>query len=181
MKQLIFVTSNDGKAREAAAVLGTTIKRVKLNLDELQSVDLRAIVEHKVRGAYAQLKQPVIAEDVSFAIKQLNGLPGPLIKWFEEGIGSQGVADMLSKPDRSVRWIVAYGFFDGKTFFYAEGVTDGTVAKKVKGSEGFGFDTIFIPKGYTKTTAQLGVAEKIKFGSRTKALLKLKKILNART
>lgn len=197
MEQLIFVTGNEGKAIEAQRILGAAIKRVKVPIDEIQGVDLRTLVEYKVKQAYAKVNtsaslpasggakggqgggQAVIVDDVSFAIKQLNGLPGPLIRWFEDGIGSQGVADMLTKPDRSVTWIVAYGFYDGKTFFYAEGVTQGSVAKKVRGKEGFGFDTIFIPKGYTKTTAELGLETKIKIGSRTKALKKLKAFLKS--
>jgi non-canonical purine NTP pyrophosphatase (RdgB/HAM1 family) len=176
-KSLVFVTSNDHKAGEAAQVLGMDVERVKLNLDEIQSLDLRAIVEHKVRQAYAKLKRPVIAEDVSLAIRQLNGLPGTFIKWFENGIGSQGVADMLSKKDRSVDYIVGYGFFDGKTFIYADAVTKGTISKKVKGTSGFGFDTIFIPRGYAKTFAELGMEVKMKIGSRPRALKKLKKFL----
>jgi len=176
--KLVFVTGNDNKAREAAQILGTEIERVKIPLDEIQSTDLRVIVEHKARQAYAQLKTPVMVEDVSLAIKQLGGLPGPFVKWFQEGIGSQGIADMLSKPDRSVDYIVGYGFFDGARFEYVEAVTKGMIAVKEQGSTGFGFDYIFIPDGYEKTFAELGMEVKMKIGSRARALLVLKEILN---
>jgi non-canonical purine NTP pyrophosphatase (RdgB/HAM1 family) len=181
--KLTFVTSNDDKAREAEGILGLPVERVKLDLDEIQSMDLRKVVEHKVRQAYAKLGfsagegHAVIVEDVSFAIKQLNGLPGTFIKWFENGIGSQGIADMLAKSDRSVSYIVGYGFFDGEKFLYTEGVLDGLIAKEPRGAEGFGFDTIFIPSGYEKTMSELGVAVKIKIGPRTLALLSLKDLL----
>ena len=177
MQKIIFVTGNDNKAREAEGILGLPVERVKLDLDEIQSMDLRKIVEHKARQAYAHVGKPVIVEDVSFAIRQLNGLPGTLIKWFQNGIGSQGVADLLTKPDRSVSYIVSYGFFDGEKFLYAEGVLNGVVAKEPRGAEGFGFDTIFIPDGYERTMSELGVAIKVKIGPRTLALLSLKDLL----
>jgi non-canonical purine NTP pyrophosphatase (RdgB/HAM1 family) len=182
--KLTFVTSNDHKVKEAEGILGLPVERVKLDLDEIQSMDLRKVVEHKIRQAYAKLGfsvgtgQAVIVEDVSFAIKQLNGLPGPFIKWFENGVGSQGVADLLTKPDRSVLYVVGYGFFDGEKFLYTEGVLEGIIAKEPRGTEGFGFDTIFIPKGYEKTMSELGVAVKVKIGPRTLALLQLKEFLN---
>lgn len=177
--KLTFVTGNEHKAKEAGMVLGAEIERVKLELDEIQSLDLRAVVEHKVRQAYARLNAPVIVEDVSFAIRQLNGLPGPFIKWFENGIGSEGLANMLTKPERGVTYTVGYGFYDGSQFFYAEGSLEGVVAKEPRGSEGFGFDTIFIPNGYDKTMSELGVSVKVAIGPRTQALLKLKDILNS--
>lgn len=179
--KLTFVTGNEHKAREAALTLGVEIERVKLELDEIQSLDLRAVVEHKVRQAYAQIGRPVIAEDVSLAIKQLNGLPGTFIKWFENGIGSQGVADLLSKEDRSVDYVVGYGYFDGNKFEYAEAVTHGTIAEKTTGESGFGFDNIFIPAGYAQTFAELGEEMKMKIGSRPRALLALRDLLNSRT
>ena len=178
--KLTFVTGNEHKAREASLTLGVEIERIKLELDEIQSLDLRAVVEHKVRQAYAQIGRPVIAEDVSLAIKQLNNLPGTFIKWFENGLGSQGVADLLSKEDRRVDYIVGYGYFDGKNFEYAEAVTHGAIAKKASGESGFGFDNIFIPEGYTQTFAQLGEEVKMKIGSRPRALLAMRDLLTSR-
>ncbi len=181
MNELIFVTSSEGKAREAQHVLGDRVKRVKLDLDEIQSPVLREVVEYKVRQAYAKLKKQVIVEDVSLEVKQWNGFPGTFIKWFEQAIPMRDAVYMLRKKDRGARWIVAYGFYDGKTFFYGEGVTKGTIAKRATedSSFGFGFDSVFIPRGYAKTNSELGFDMKVKIGSRTKALKKLKRFLNS--
>lgn len=176
MKQLIFVTGNDNKAREAATVLGVEVKRVKLELDEIQSTDLRSVVEHKVRAAYAKLKHPLIAEDVSFEIKALGGFPGTFVRWFFEGMTYDKLCRLLNK-ERRVNYHVAYGYFDGKQFIYVNSTMKGSIAKQPKGTHGFGFDVILIPDGCKKTLAELGDSIKLTQGPRIQSLKKLKKII----
>jgi len=60
---------------------------MKIDLDELQSLDLRVIVEHKVRQAYEKVGGPVLVEDVSLEFLALGRIPGPFIKFFEQEIG----------------------------------------------------------------------------------------------
>ena len=55
-----------------------------------------------------------------------------------------------------------------------EGRLEGNIALRETGKEGFGYDPIFIPKGETKTTAELGLAYKNKFSHRAQAIEKLK-------
>ena len=50
-----------------------------------------------------------------------------------------------------------------------EGVVKGTIAEEKRGDKGFGYDPIFIPDGYDKTFAELGVEEKNKISHRAKA------------
>ena len=114
-KDITFITGNENKAREAAAILGRTVRCVKLELDEIQSMDLRAIVEHKVRQAYATVKSPVIVEDVSFEIRAWHGFPGPFIKWLQATMGYQKLCTVLG-ADRRADWRVMYGYYDGKKF-----------------------------------------------------------------
>ena len=177
MREIIFVTSNDNKAREAAELLEIGIKRVSLKLDELQGLDLQPIVEHKVRQAYKKLQRPVIVDDVSFEIDQWGKLPGPFAVWFAQAMTYEGLPQFLTKKNRSARWITALGFFDGKILKIFKGVEEGTIAKYARGTDGWGFDTIFIPKGYNKTVAELGFAIKQKQSARILALRKLKKFL----
>jgi hypothetical protein len=56
-----FITGNQSKADYLAKYLGIPVKHVKLDLEELQSMDLHKIVEHKVRQAYEHIKSPVTA------------------------------------------------------------------------------------------------------------------------
>lgn len=175
MKELIFVTGNDNKAREAAAVLGVAVRHVKLELEELQSMDLRVIVEHKARQAYEKIKQPVIIEDVSFEIKAWNGFPGPLIKWLHSIMGYDTLCRILGN-DRRVDWLVMYGYYDGERFIEAVACVSGTIAEKPR-EGGWGFDVIFIPDGQTKTLGELGAEGKIEFSARAQALKKMSQFL----
>ena len=61
---------------------------------------------------------------------------------------------------------------NGKTFFF-EGKIEGKIIFKQKGVNGFGYDSIFIPNGYTKTLAEINLIEKNKISHRSKALKRL--------
>lgn len=64
MQTITFITGNQKKADYLAQYLGFPIEHVKVDLDEIQSLNLREIVEHKVKQAYEKIKKPVIVEDV---------------------------------------------------------------------------------------------------------------------
>jgi XTP/dITP diphosphohydrolase len=177
MKELIYVTSNDNKAREIAETLGVTIKRVNIELDEIQEMDLKKIIRHKTLEAYGKLKSPVIVEDVGFYIDDWNGFPGPLIKWFHATVGYDKLTKMLSKKNRNAEFLVAYGLYDGKKFYSFVGSSKGKIATSPRGEGGWGFDTIFIPQGYRKTFAELGGSIKLKISARRIALEKLRRFI----
>ena len=84
---------------------------------------------------------------------------------------------MLGAKDRQVEWRVMYGLFDGATLKTFSGSLFGTVATSPRGKKGWGFDTVFIPRGSKKTYAQMSADEKMKNSARTLALLKLRKFI----
>jgi XTP/dITP diphosphohydrolase len=61
---------------------------------------------------------------------------------------------------------------------YFEGKIEGKITKEKRGDEGFGYDPIFIPKGYDKTFAELSLEEKGKISHRALAVEKFIKHLN---
>lgn len=141
------------------APAGLELRNEAIDLDEIQSLDLRAIVDHKVRQAYAAIGQPVIIEDVAAGLESLNGLPGPFIKFFEQQLG-RGAMYKLSKVanDRfTVRCLA--GYFDGTRTLYGEGMLTGTIVAP-RGEHGFGFDCCVVPNGHEKTLAELETSEK---------------------
>lgn len=95
MQQITFITGNQKKADYLAKYIGLPIVHRKINLDELQSLDLREIVEHKVKQAYEIIKTPVIVEDVSLEFLALGKLPGPFIKFFVEQMPLETVCSLL--------------------------------------------------------------------------------------
>jgi non-canonical purine NTP pyrophosphatase (RdgB/HAM1 family) len=180
MKNITFVTSNANKVREAEQVLGVDLKRKSIELEEIQSMDLKEIVGYKVKQAYKKLKQPVLAEDTGLYLDGWNGFPGPFIKWIKDVMGYDVFPKSIPQNKRGATWVTVYGYFDGKQLVTFEGKTKGSIALKPRGTDGWGFDVLFIPAGKNKTTAELGSIAKPKFSARYKALRKVKKYLNTK-
>ena len=86
MQPITFITGNQKKADYLAKYLGFSVWHQKINLDELQSLSLREIVEHKVKQSYDIIKKPVLVEDVSLEFSALGKLPWPFIKFFEQEV-----------------------------------------------------------------------------------------------
>ena len=175
MLNFTFITGNDNKARELSQILGIDIKREKLDLEEIQSLDLREIAEYKARKAYEILKTPVLVEDVGLVFHAFGRLPGPYIKWFNQEIGIQNYPQLLAPyEDKRITATCMYSLFDGTGIQFFEGINEGTIAPEPRGENGFGFDSIFIPNGQSKTMAEMSPEEKNAISHRGKALVKLK-------
>ncbi len=71
-----------------------------------------------------------------------------------------------------------YTLFDGRDYHQFYGQNVGSIAHEIRGSNGFGFDVIFIPNGYTETFAQMSPEEKNKISRRAKALKNLEEFLS---
>src|SRR5258706_4968780 len=129
-QQITFITGNVRKAEELASYLNYPILHKKVDLIEIQSLNIYDIVKHKVTEAYNQIKSPVLVEDTSLIFPSLGKLPGPLIKWFSQELGNEGLCHMLnSYGDRSVVAQVVFGYFDGKDIKHFEGSMDGKIAE----------------------------------------------------
>ena len=77
-----FVTSNPNKLRELSNLLQRELLQVDLDLMEIQTSDLKLLVENKLSQAWMGLQKPVVVEDTSLYFKAWGNLPGPLVKWF---------------------------------------------------------------------------------------------------
>lgn len=154
---LTFVTGNAHKAEKAAKLLGRELDHVKLDLDELQTTDLRQLVEHKVRQAYERVGSPVFVDDFGFGFTALKGLPGPFTKFF---VGTEDGPEMMCRmidsfDDRSASVSTAIAYYDGDTLRVFIRSLSGTTAEHPRGSNGIDTDKIFIPDGYSQTRAEL--------------------------
>lgn len=174
---LYFATSNKNKLREARHVLGKGLKAKALDIKEIQSVSVQEVVSHKAMEAYSMLKKPLIVEDTGLFIKALNGFPGALAKHMSNAIGYDGFMKLLNGYTRDVYAETCIAYYDGKKMRLFTGRAEGRIARKKSDGEGWGFDCVFIPKGYSKTFAQLGPEVKLKISHRGKAFAKLKKYL----
>ncbi len=177
MKKITLITGNAGKAKEVARYLGFPVDHVALDLHEIQSLNLEEIVREKAASAYEKVKIPVLVEDVSLIFTALGNLPGPLVKWFEKELGLEGLARLVDGKDRSCTATVCYGYHDGKEIHLASGSMKGNVADHPRGDKGFGWSPIFIPKGMSRTYAELSLEERDPIAMRRKALKKLREVL----
>lgn len=180
MTNITFITGNQNKADYLAKYLGHSVDHVKLDLDEIQSLDLKEIVEHKVRQAYEKIKKPVIVEDVALEFAALGGLPGPFIKFFVEKVPFEMICSMIDGKTRDATARCVFGYFDGKDLELFESSLDGKIAETPSGENGYGWDKIFIPQGYTETRASLEEKDDQKTYLQIKPFAKLKEFLESR-
>lgn len=179
MLDIIFVTGSQHKLIEAERILRLPLQQRLIDLEEIQAVEVEKVVEHKARSAYQLLKQPVIIEDTGLYIQHWNGLPGALIKWFMERVGAEGICEMLrANTQRAAYAKTIVALFDGSLHLF-EGVVEGSIAVSPVGSQGFGWDSIFIPNGSAQTFAQMRPEEKDAFSMRRIAFQRMQQFLVA--
>lgn len=158
MKDVIFVTGNMHKATMLSSLLGRTLSHKSLELEEIQSVNLQSIAEHKAKQAYDALHQPVLVDDTSLGFTALSGLPGPFIKYFEQSAGGlEMVCRMLDGfSDRTATAKAVIAYYDGRQTTFFGGMISGTIAVHPRGKNGHGWDAIFCPNGFDgQTRAEL--------------------------
>jgi non-canonical purine NTP pyrophosphatase (RdgB/HAM1 family) len=180
LNQFKFVTGNPNKVWEASEILDLALESVQVDgLFEIQSPDIDAVVRHKAEQAYSILQSPVMVEDSGLVFHAWNGLPGALVKWFEETVSCDGMLKMLDGFDnRGATAICCFAVYDGKNMKIARGEVNGTLSRSIRGENGFGWDVIFIPDGYEQTYAEMSPNEKNAISHRKRALDKLKQELN---
>ena len=86
---------------------------------------------------------------------------------------------MINKNDRRARFRTVISLIkEGKEYQF-EGICEGTIIKEQKGTKGFGYDPVFVPKGSDKTFAEMDIEEKNKYSHRKKATEKLVNFLQS--
>lgn len=179
MAPITFITGNQHKADFLAKHLGIPMAHHRLDLDEIQSLDPREVVEHKVLQAYDILKAPVLVEDAGLSFTVLGRLPGTYIKWFIEEIGYDGLLRLANNlPDQAAVGRVCYGLYDGTELHFFEGEMRGHIAEVAgQGAHGFGFDPIFINEGFNVPRSDMDEADYDRTSYRTEAMSKLRAYL----
>lgn len=179
---ILFVTSNPGKAREASRLLGQEVFARPLPLHEIQSLDFEEVVRAKAVAAARALGEPVLVEDSGLSVAAWNGFPGPLTRWLTEAVGEAGLSRMLDPfPDRSAEAVSALGLArpggGEPEVLVAVGRVAGRIAPSPRGSNGFGWDVVFVPGGGTRTFAEMAIEEKERDSHRTRAFRELARLL----
>ncbi|MCP8312750.1 MAG: XTP/dITP diphosphatase, partial [archaeon] len=173
---LYFATSNKHKFDEAKDVLknyNIRLKMIKEKVEEIQSDDLREIALHALSRALMIDKSPMIVEDAGLFINVLNGFPGPYSSYVHSTLGIDGIIKLMSgKDDREAEFRSVVAFSDSSVTKTFQGVVRGMISIQPKGKSGFGFDSIFIPKGSEKTFSEMSLEDKNRYSHRAIALKK---------
>ena len=174
---MYFITGNKNKFEEIRLVL-PDIEMLKLDLPELQSMDVHEIVRAKLAVAKEHGTFPCIVEDTAYSCDGLNGLPGPFIKFFLQALTREKFFNLVNSTGntRSTGKTVI-GYSDGTHDAFFEGEISGEIVYP-RGESGFGYDPLFIPDGDTRTYAEMTRQEKRPFSSRGRAAEKLKSYLS---
>jgi non-canonical purine NTP pyrophosphatase (RdgB/HAM1 family) len=177
MRSVVYITGNLNKANQLANYLGCPITHHAIELNEIQSLDLEEVVRHKALEAYALVQHPVLVEDVSLTFNALGKLPGTFIRWFSQEMKNEGLCRLLDGKERGATARAMFSYFDGSDEKYFEGSMQGTIAEHPAGKNGYGWDPIFIPEGYSQTRAELSPDDYQKTFLAIKPVLSLKEYL----
>lgn len=177
--KIYFVTGNKDKLKEAQA-MWSEVEGINIDLDEIQELDGKKIIEAKLKEAIKQKPGiPLIVEDQSVMIDGMNGLPGPLIKWFVKSMGLEGLvkmAESVGNNNCEARTIIGYTDKLGNTNYF-EATIKGKIVSP-RGNIGWGWDSVFQPEGYNETFSEMTIEQKNELSMRRMALEKLKKYLD---
>jgi len=189
--KLIFATHNKNKLSEVKALMPESIEL--LGLADINFHDDIAETASTIEGN-ASLKSAAIykssgincfSDDSGLLVDSLNGEPGVQSARYageqknDEANIQKLLAELNGKENRSAYFKTVMSLMlDGKEFLF-EGRINGIIINEKRGSNGFGYDPIFIPEGYTKTFAEMTKEEKSSISHRGIALKKLIEFLKS--
>jgi XTP/dITP diphosphohydrolase len=190
VNNLIFATNNQNKVEEVRAVLGKlfniiTLKEAGIDIDIPEPHDtLEANATEKSKTIFNITKQNCFSEDTGLEVEALNGEPGVKSaryagedRSFDDNI-KKLLMKLQSEKNKSARFRTVISLIlDGKEYFF-EGICTGIIIPERRGSNGFGYDPVFVPEGSDKTFAEMDMEGKNKFSHRKKAMEKLINFLN---
>jgi XTP/dITP diphosphohydrolase len=185
MDKLILCSGNEGKVAELRALLPKRITLLSLadvhlpkDLPETGDT-LEANALQKARFAHARTGLPCVADDTGLEVDALGGAPGVYSARFagESRDAEANMTKLLEElrlhTDRSARFrtVLALVTDQGENTF--EGTVEGSIGRIRKGTNGFGYDPIFIPEGCIETFAELDPALKNSMSHRGRAVQRL--------
>ena len=142
----------------------------------------------KARAGSAALGEPALADDSGIEVDALGGRPGPRSARFagEDATDQQNLDELIralkgvpgSGRTARYRCLAVLAFPDGREL-HAEGLCEGTLVGRPRGTAGFGYDPIFVPEGWDRTMAELTDEEKDRISHRGRAFRGLGEALAA--
>ncbi len=192
LRPILFATGNSNKTKEARAILGGDFLLRDLSdigfdgelKEEEDTLEGNAISKAKQALQLTEF-EACFAEDTGLEVAALDGAPGVLSARYAGNAGNSEanikklLENLKGETDRSARFRTVIAYVRGEEVFTFEGIIEGTIGEEPKGREGFGYDPVFIPRGYDQTFAQLSISVKNKISHRARAFDKFSRWLCA--
>ncbi len=190
--KLIFATHNRHKLEEVQAVLGPGFTLVTpdeagvhAEIPEEQPT-LEGNAFQKADFLYQRTGQDCFADDTGLEVEALGGAPGVYsARYAGEHVSYEDNNRLLLKnlegvTDRRARFRTVIALILGGKRYQFEGVVEGRIATEPRGDQGFGYDPLFIPDGYTTSFAQMSAEAKNAISHRGRAVEQLATFLKER-
>lgn len=187
--QIVFATNNPHKLEEARAILKGCVNVLSLadinchdDIPETaETLEGNALI--KARWVREKYGYDCFADDTGLMVEALDGAPGVYSARFagEHCSPADNIALLLEKLDgienRKAKFstVVALILKDKEYIF--KGSVEGLISENLSGSEGFGYDPVFIPENYSHSFAEMSQEEKNKISHRGRAMKKLAEFL----
>lgn len=189
MKKIAFASSNEGKVRELKDLLKSYffVQGLKdLDIKETWEETGKTFKENaliKIRGLGAVFSGELLADDSGLCVDALDGAPGVhSARWTRGNLCQKLLQKLEGLPlERRRAYFVCFLVYrntEGEDICF-EGRLDGTIAFEERGSEGLGYDPIFIPEGELRTLGEMSLQEKAKISHRGKAVEKFLNFLKS--
>jgi XTP/dITP diphosphohydrolase len=198
--EIWIASTNRGKVLEFEMILETLVKAgLKIHtIDDLdtyyppEETGATFLDNARIKARSLKAMKPgtwIVAEDSGLAVEGLGGMPGvhsaryagPKASDFENRAKLLKIMGLKMLSNRNAAFICQMVVFDpeGQEHLF-DGRLEGAVPKAEAGKNGFGYDSVFVPQGETKTLAELGLAFKKKVSHRARAVEQLQRLLATR-
>ena len=189
MSTLVFATHNAHKLEEVKRLIPDTI-----NLLSLTDVNFNEEIEEtettiegnallKARTIYSKTNINCFSDDSGLLIDALNGAPGVYSARYagepknDQANTEKVLAQLMKEDNRKAHFKTVIALIINGQEYLFEGIIYGVIITEKKGTNGFGYDPIFVPDGYSKTFAELSSQEKSSISHRAIAVQKMMGVL----
>ncbi len=190
--QICFASNNENKVKEIRSLLGDSFFIVGLSeigcneeLAETQDT-LEGNALQKAEYVFNKFNTPCFADDTGLEVEALNGTPGVYSARYA-GLQRNSndnmallLSNLVNQSNRKAQFktVITYMDKDGPHSFI--GIIKGVITDQPIGTQGFGYDPVFIPEGSEKTFGQMSLEEKNQYSHRAKATAQLVSFLKER-
>lgn len=180
--KLVFATQNQNKLQEISAIIPKEFEILSLKdigcneeiPETAPTIEQNAIL--KVEYVKQHYKTDCFADDTGLEVDSLNGEPGVLSARYagEEKNNEANIDKLLEKLKNQVsrkaqfKTVIALNLNDHEFLF--QGICKGEITQERRGTNGFGYDAVFLPEGSSKTFGEMEMDEKATYSHRAKAV-----------